>query len=135
MKKVFADAYFFIALLNKRDNWHRKAIELIDAVAGPIVTTQWVLVEVADAFSKPRDRGLFARLLEFIESDDRIEVVAARKWQFQHGSQRYLDRPDKSWSLTDCISFIVMEEHRIKEALTGDHHFTQAGFVALMNSD
>jgi uncharacterized protein len=64
MKKVFADAFFFLALLNKRDAWHDKAIEVIDALTGPIVTTQWVLVEVADAFCESRDRGLFASLLD-----------------------------------------------------------------------
>lgn len=133
MSGILADSFFFLALLNKRDAWHQKAIELIDAVEGPIVTTQWVLVEVADAFCKPRDRGLFAKLLDFIDDDDRIEVVAVSNWQFERGVRLYLHRSDKSWSLTDCISFEVMEQYGIKEALTGDHHFEQAEFVALMS--
>lgn len=135
MTTTFADAFFFLALLNQRDAWHQEAVELIDEVTGTIVTSQWVLVEVADAFCKPRDRGLFAKLLELIETDGRIEVVTASNSQFQRGTRLYLHRSDKSWSLTDCISFVVMEEYGISEALTGDHHFTQAGFVALLSSD
>jgi predicted nucleic acid-binding protein len=59
-------------------------------------------------------------------------VVAASNSNFQLGSDLYNNRPDKAWSLTDCISFVVMQEHGISEALTGDHHFEQAGFVALL---
>lgn len=51
---------------------------------------------------------------------------------FRRGLQLSNNRPEKEWSLTDCISFVVMKERRIKEALTGDHHFEQAGFVALL---
>jgi uncharacterized protein len=132
MKKVFVDAFFFLALLNKRDAWHDRAIEIIDAVGGPVLTTQWVLVEVADAFCKPHDRGLFANLLELIAADDRIQVIGASSRQYQRGSNLYLRRADKAWSLTDCISFTVMEQHGISDALTGDHHFEQAGFLALL---
>jgi predicted nucleic acid-binding protein len=45
----------------------------------------------------------------------------------------YESRPDKAWSLTDCISFVVMNQHGLTEALTGDHHFEQAGFTALLH--
>jgi len=134
MKKIFADAFFFLALMNKRDSSHQKAVELIDTLPGPIVTTQWVLVEVADAFCEPRDRGLFVKLLELIDADNRIQVISASNASFQRGTDLYVRRNDKSWSLTDCISFVVMDQHGIKEALTGDHHFTQAGFTPLLAS-
>jgi hypothetical protein len=132
MKPVFADAFFFLALMNKRDASHASAVELVDRIFGTIVTTQWILVEVADAFSHPRDRGLFAMLLKLIESDDRIYVVSASKTLFDRGVTLYLNRQDKDWSLTDCISFVVMEARHIKDALTGDHHFEQAGFTVLL---
>ena len=51
---------------------------------------------------------------------------------FEAGLELYLNRPDKDWSLTDCISFVVMEQEGLTEALTGDLHFEQAGFVALL---
>ena len=51
---------------------------------------------------------------------------------FDAGVELYVRRPDKAWSLTDCISFVVMREHGMNEALTGDRHFEQAGFIALL---
>jgi hypothetical protein len=51
---------------------------------------------------------------------------------FDRGIARFSQRPDKSWSLTDCISFVVMEERGIREALTADHHFGQAGYVPML---
>ena len=131
MKKIFADAFFFLALMNKRDAAHQKSIELVDSIPGPIISTQWVLVEVADAFCQPRDRELFAGLMQLIENDARIQVISASKQLFQR-AELYLGRNDKSWSLTDCISFVVMDRFGIKEAITGDHHFAQAGFTILL---
>ena len=132
MKTTFADSFFFLAMMNVRDSCHDKAIALSETLAGPIVTTQWVLVEVGDAFSKPQDRERFVELLQLIETDERIEVVPASDASFKRGVELFVRRPDKSWPLTDCISFVVMEERSIKEALTGDHHFDQAGFVPLL---
>jgi uncharacterized protein len=132
MKSTFADSFFFIAMMNVRDACHSKAFEMSLSLAGPIVTTQWVLVEVADAFSKPQDRSRFIDLLALIEEDERVKVVAASDSYFGRGVESFLHRLDKSWSLTDCISFVVMEESGITQALTGDHHFEQAGFTAML---
>jgi predicted nucleic acid-binding protein len=132
MKRIFADSFFFLALMNKRDATHPKAVELIRTLTGPIVTTQWVLVEVADAFSQPRDRRLFVELIGLIDADTRNQVVTASDETFKRGADMFVRRPDKSWSLTDCISFEVMEKQGITEALTGDHHFSQAGYTPML---
>ena len=134
MNKVFADSFYFIALMNVRDSRHADAVALSESLIGPIITTQWVLVEVADAFSSPQDRDRFLDLLELIRADNRIQVIAASNSSFERGVELFTRREDKSWPLTDCISFVVMEKRRIKEALTGDRHFSQAGFVTLMES-
>jgi predicted nucleic acid-binding protein len=134
MSKVFADSFYFIALMNVRDSCHAEAVALSERLVGPIITTQWVLVEVADAFAGPKDRDRFLDLLELIRADNRIQVIAASKTSFERGVELFARREDKSWPLTDCISFVIMEKRRIKEALTGDRHFVQAGFVTLMES-
>jgi predicted nucleic acid-binding protein len=134
MNATFADSFFFLAMMNVRDARHKEAVGLSISLPGIMVTTHWVLVEVGDAFSKPQDRTRFVDLLALIGQDKRIQVVAANDTYFQRGTELFIDRPDKSWSLTDCISFVVMRERGIVEALTGDHHFEQAGFVALLKT-
>ena len=134
MSNVFADSFYFIALMNVRDAYHVEAAALSESLVGPIITTQWVLVEVADAFSSPKDRNRFIDLLELLQTDDRIQVIAASNASFERGVELFARRRDKSWTLTDCISFTVMEKRGIKEALTGDRHFAQAGFTTLLAS-
>lgn len=132
MRPVFADAAYFIALLNPTDNFHSRAREFALRPPGPLVTTYWVLAEVGDAFSQPSNRAKFARLLELLDSTQDIEVLPPTIDQFQAGSKLHASRPDKRWSLTDCIAFSVMNDHGVVDALTTDYHFAQAGFRALM---
>jgi hypothetical protein len=71
-------------------------------------------------------------LLVDIENDPRVHIVSPSDEQFRRGKELYARRSDKEWSLTDCISFLVMQEHALTEALTADHHFEQAGFAILL---
>ncbi len=135
MRSVFADAYFYLALLNPRDAAHRSARDLESAFQGRIVTTHWVLVEVADALSRPRDRAKVQHLLAALGADPRVRIVPADRVTFELGVQLFYSRPDKSWSLTDCLSFIIMEQMAMTEAFTADSHFEQAGFFALLKSE
>jgi predicted nucleic acid-binding protein len=96
------------------------------------VTTVWVLTELADALSDPAWRHEFIDLLGFLRSHPRITIVPADQTLFEAGVGLYASRADKEWSLTDCISFTVMNEYGIRDALTGDHHFEQAGFRVLL---
>ena len=95
MSTRFADTFYFFALENPDDPAHQNAREFASHDAGPLITTAWVLTELADGLS-------------------------------------YVRRPDKAWSLTDCISFVVMTDRGLTEALTGDHHFEQARFHDLL---
>ena len=97
-----------------------------------VVTTAWVVTEVADALTAGRHRAAVSRMLATLSADPTAELVGATDELFHKGVQLYDSRPDKEWSLTDCISFVVMQEKGLTEALTGDHHFEQAGFVALL---
>jgi len=132
VNSVFADAAYFIALLNPADNFHARAMELARRPPGPLVTTYWVLAEVGDGFSQPGNRAKFARLLELLASTPDIEILSPSVEQFREGATLHGSRPDKRWSLTDCVSFSVMKDRGLVNALTTDYHFEQAGFRALM---
>jgi hypothetical protein len=132
MKVAFADWYFYLSILNPRDAGHQDANAIAAAFDGKILTTQWVLVEVADAMSDPIHRPSFERLFAMLTSDSNVEILPADDSWFRRGIELYQQRPDKKWSLTDCISFLVMEQLGVRDALTGDRHFAQAGFIPLL---
>ena len=132
MKTVFADTFYFIALLHVDDARHAAAAAYAAAAGQLVVTTVWVLTEVADGLAPYDARTQFEVLLQSLNSDSQTEVVPADQALWNRGVKLYNDRPDKEWSLTDCISFIVMQDRNLTDALTGDHHFEQAGFHALL---
>lgn len=133
MSPWFADTFYFLALRNPQDEAHAQAVAATSQLGGrTLVTTAWVLTEVADALAKPANRAGFAELMTMLSSNPDVEVVPPTQDLFESGVALYVRRPDKDWSLTDCISFVVMTERPITEALTGDHHFEQAGFRALL---
>ena len=129
MTEVFADAFYYIALLNPADQFHAAAVAATKTLTQRFVTTGWVLMEVADALSAPAVRQRTHQFLERIAVDPNTTVIANFDPWFARGVKLYGERGDKSWSLTDCISFEVMKDRGVSEALTGDHHFTQAGFA------
>lgn len=91
-----------------------------------------MLAEFADALSGSAIRGKVAPFINDLAADPTIRIIHASNALFVRGLELYHARPDKDWSLTDCISFVVMKDEEIHEALTGDQHFEQAGFVALL---
>lgn len=131
MKTVFADTYY-IALLSPQDSTHARAVELTALLQPAVVTTAWVLTELAAAMSEPTKRARFLLLLDDLVSSDEVKIIPPSPELFAAGIDLFGQRPDKGWSLTDCISFLVMQEEGLTEAFTGDHHFEQAGFVALL---
>lgn len=133
MTSVFADSYYFFALLNPRDPSHAKALAFSQGYLGKVVTTAWILTELADGWAKPIHwRPIFVQMLADLQANPDIAVVSASDQLLHEGINFYGQRPDKEWSLTDCISFVIMQREGITEALTGDHHFEQAGFIALL---
>ena len=132
MKPVFADTSYYLALLSPGDVHHTRAVELSRAIRPTIVVTEFVLVELANALSRSDTRRCFVDLLTHIRSDSAVTIVPTSGELFDRGCQLYARRPDKDWSLTDCTSFVVMEEAGLKEALTADRHFEQAGFQVLL---
>ncbi|MBM4039633.1 MAG: type II toxin-antitoxin system VapC family toxin [Planctomycetes bacterium] len=132
MRETFADTFYYLAVLHKHDAAHERAMALSANLTGPTITTAWVLSELADGLAAPATRGSFGRLLASLRADPKCTILPATQDLFERGVDLYLNRPDKAWTLTDCISFSVMKERGIQGALTGDHHFEQAGFTALL---
>ncbi|MBI1899886.1 MAG: type II toxin-antitoxin system VapC family toxin [Planctomycetia bacterium] len=132
MKAVFADTFFYLALLNERDEAHQQALELSRRLKVPVITTTWVLTEVGDALAAPAHRPIFLALVADLERDRAVTIVPPTRKLFDERVKLFGERRDKGWSLTDCVSFVVMDHRGLSEALTGDHHFEQAGFSVLM---
>ena len=132
MKEIFADTFYFLALLDRRDAHHRRVLDFATNSRWPLVTTRWVLVEVANALGGSPIRTAAARLLQQVEEDASLRIIVGSDDLYEQGLALFATRQDKEWSLTDCISFVVMTEQRLEQALTGDRHFEQAGFKALL---
>jgi predicted nucleic acid-binding protein len=132
MSVVFADSFDFIALSNPSDGHHAAAFRAAESLTSQLLTTHYVLIEVADALSAPRFRADVAQFLRQLAVDPGTVIIGPDIPLYERGLDLYARRPDKAWSLTDCLSFVVMADHGLTEALTGDNHFEQAGFHALL---
>ena len=135
MRRIFADAGYWIALLNPRDGLHTRATEVSRELGRVrIVTSEMVLTEVLNSFARRGNalRAATCDLVLQIRSNPNADVVPMTSVAFRQAMERYRARGDKTWSLTDCTSFLIMEEKGITEALSADDDFTQAGFRALL---
>jgi predicted nucleic acid-binding protein len=128
---VFADSFALIAWLNPQDSAHSIVTSYLQEFTGRLVTTEWVLMEVADALSAPAARSTAVAFLNAVRTDVMFDVVGYGAVVYRAGFDLFAARPDKAWSLTDCISFSVMSARGLSDALTADHHFEQAGFLAI----
>lgn len=132
---VFADTGYWVALLNPRDGLYQKAL-----LAGErfrscrIITSELVLVEFLAAASGGGygSRRLAVNTVKKLESNPDVDIVPMSTEQFGKALELYGTRLDHRWSLTDCASFVIMEQGEISQALAYDIDFVQAGFRALM---
>lgn len=134
MRTVFADANYWIGLFNPNDELHAAAIRSSQALGrARIVTSEMVLAEVLNGLGKfLLLRQGAAAAIDAIMSDPNTEVEPQSSLLFREALALYRQHQDKEWGLTDCASFVIMRRRGLREALTFDHHFEQAQFVALM---
>ena len=132
MKPVFGDSLYFLALANPRDQHHQRAVDFARGYRGIVVTTRWVLAEVCDGLADPLNRQFAVHLVDRVATAGPLRAVQESDELFERGFALYRQRVDKDWSLTDCISFVVMADESLSDALTADHHFAQAGFTVLL---
>ena len=123
MAAVFADTFYFLALLDSSDPSHARAVARSRQKAVSFVTTDYVLVELGDAFHRPGQREEYAVFQDSLRADSKFRVLPGNPALLAKGLNFFRRHRDKAWQLTDCISFVVMKEHGIHEALTGDQHF------------
>lgn len=138
MRTVFADAGYWIALFNPRDRLHIRAIKVSQAKRGcPIITSQMALTEFLNHYAAMGEifRQQAVQVVRSLEKNRGVEIVKQTEDQFTAALALYEQRPDKGWGLTDCASFLIMQERGITEALAYDDHFRQAGFIALLRED
>jgi predicted nucleic acid-binding protein len=129
----FADTFYWIALTNRRDTAHRKVLEFTTTLARrAVITTDEVLTEFlaycASDQTLRREAGLAVRHLV---DDPDIRILPQSRTTFLEGLALYNARPDKGYSLTDCISMQAMRREGLTDALTNDRHFEQEGFRAV----
>jgi predicted nucleic acid-binding protein len=132
MTARFADTSYYVALVNPHDEHHEAAQVLTEQLEGSIITTDWVLTELGNFLCKGKNRLLFLSLLTDLRDDPSVLIISFDQSYYELGLDLFARRPDKDWSLTDCVSFVVMERQHLHEALTTDHHFEQAGFRKLL---
>ncbi len=133
MKQIFADTSYWIGLVNPRDQIHQKVLMITQQLSSVrLLTTEMVLVELLNSFSDSPFRQAVAGMVLKLRNDRNVRIVPQTSQQFESALRRYKQATDKSWSLTDCASFQVMEVERIQASLTHDQHFAQAGFEALL---
>jgi predicted nucleic acid-binding protein len=132
---IFVDTGFFLAIAQPRDELHGRALAWAKGLAEPLLVTEYVLWETVNALSAVVDRPKAHQILIHVRSAGNYEIVAASPALFEAGIQLHAERRDKEWSLTDCLSFLVMQERAMRQALAYDRHFEQAGFDPLLRRD
>jgi len=134
MTSIFADTSYWVALIDPRDQWHDKATAISKTLT-TVLTTDEVLTEVLAFFSAfdPRMRQyVLGFVVDLITNHKYVEVVEQSRASFLAGLALYDKRPDKSFSLVDCISMQLMKVEGLWLVLTTDRHFTQEGFTILL---
>lgn len=135
MNKVFIDTSYILALSFRTDQYHKEANSIsieLEMKNTELFITYAVILEIINTLSRRKYRYIAIELMNYFEKDFNIKIIPFSEDLYKRSRKLYTERPDKEWSLTDCISFVVMEDYGLHQALTADKHFQQAGFQALL---
>lgn len=138
MKPVFADTFYWAALTSADDSFHDRAVEFsLSLQPEKIITTDEVLDEYLAFFSGAASylRIRAGNTVDHLLNNSGVLVIPQSRGAFVAGLQLYRDRPDKGYSLTDCISMNIMRREGLNDILTNDHHFEQEGFRVLFREE
>ena len=132
---VYVDTAALVALVHKRDALHAAALAVYQQLLQENVrflTTHAVLLEVGNTFGKASHKPLAAAVFGLVSRSASWQVLPVDSGWYAKGVERFLERTDKDWSLTDCIGMVAAEAYRADRIFTSDHHFRQAGFTILL---
>lgn len=138
MSEVFVDTVAWLPLINASYDLHepaRRTREQLRGQRAQLTTTEFILLEVADALCASSIRERTIQFLDGLRRLPVLTILPVSEDLLAAGWELYRQRKDKSWGLTDCISFSVMNERRLMLAFTSDHHFSQAGFTKLLSHE
>ena len=132
MSRTFVDTAFVVALVNQNDQYHPKAVELSKKYENkPLIITDVVLLEIGNALARNFKKEAI-QIIKAFQSSEEVLIVGLNSTLFERAFKMYEKYDDKNWGLVDCLLFIVMWENEVKDSLTSDDHFKQAGFNVLM---
>lgn len=137
MIERFVDTSGWAELADRTLLFHGLAVAAFDEVwnqGGRLITTNLVLIELTALLTSPlrMPKSKQIQLMGDLQTDPSVEVVFIDSMLETAAWNLWRARPDKEWGLVDCASFVVMQQKRLTEALTTDHHFEQAGFLRLL---
>ena len=131
-KPIFVDTGFFLAILNPRDKYHQAAKAASANLLRKLITSEAVLLEIGDGLAKLSYRHVASAFLHSVRLDSELEIVPMSSALLADAIDLFSKRADKEWGLTDCTSFVIMQQRGIQDVLATDRHFDQAGFVRLL---
>jgi predicted nucleic acid-binding protein len=132
---MLVDTGFLIAIIDAGDELRRRAQAWLEHLERPLILTEYVWLETLNFFSATPFRSQSTELLDQLITSEDCEFVEVRDALRHEALKLHFGRSDKSWSLTDCVSFVIMHQRGIARALAYDHHFEQAGFEPLLRQD
>jgi predicted nucleic acid-binding protein len=138
MRSVFADTCYWIAIANPDDQLNGIARAVSESIGQVhIYTTDTILIEILNFFSRRggKLKQLAVVMVKTIQNDANTTVIPHSKSLMNEAIELYSNRLDKQYSLVDCISMVCMKKHKLYDALTDDHHFTQESLNALLKQD
>lgn len=135
-RRFFLDTAYVLALLNQNDKYHKKAKAILPKtrIADEMCITETVIIEIGNSLARS-NRSVAIAFIESLYTTYNVNVIPVDSELLGQAIDFYHKRKDKEWGLTDCISFIVMENQDLTKALTSDEHLIQASFRALLRED
>ncbi len=132
MSRTFVDTAFVVALVNQNDQFHAQAAELSKKYENePLIMTDMILFEIGNALARNYKHEA-VQIIKAFRSSAQTLIIELNSALLGRAFDMYEKYDDKSWGMVDCLSFVVMQDYEIKDALTSDYHFKQASFNILM---